>query len=100
MKRAVGFTISSVSDMYKIHPQTLRTYEREGLLKPARTKGNTRLYRERDLQQLELILPLTRALGVNLAGAEVVLHMRKKMERMHKKVEKFIELDPDLFERL
>jgi len=100
MKRAVGFTISSVSDMYNIHPQTLRTYEREGLLKPARTKGNTRLYRERDLQQLELILTLTRELGVNLAGVEVVLHMRKKMERMHNKVEKFIELDPDLFERL
>jgi MerR family transcriptional regulator/heat shock protein HspR len=97
MKRAVGFTISSVADIYKIHPQTLRTYEREGLLKPARTKGNTRLYREGDLQQLELILTLTRELGVNLAGVEVVLHMREKMERMHIEVEKLIDLDPDLF---
>ncbi len=95
MKRAVGFPISSVADLYKVHPQTLRTYERDGLLKPARTKGNTRLYRKRDLQQLELILTLTRELGVNLAGVEVVLHMREKMERMHNEVKKFIDLNPD-----
>ena len=105
-KRAVGFTISSVADKYQIHPQTLRTYEREGLLKPARTKGNTRLYRERDLQRLELILTLTRELGINLAGVEVVLNMREKMERMHNEVEKLIEylgtqfdLEPDFFHR-
>ncbi len=83
MKRARSFTISSVADIYKIHPQTLRTYEREGLLKPGRTRGNTRVYRKKDLQQLEFILTLTRELGVNLAGVEVVLHMREKMTKMY-----------------
>ena len=78
-KRAVGYTISAVANKYQIHPQTLRTYEREGLLKPARTQGNTRVYRGKDLQRLELILTLTRELGVNLAGVEVVLNMREKM---------------------
>ena len=78
-KRAVGLTISAVASKYQIHPQTLRTYEREGLLKPARTQGNTRVYRGKDLQRLEFILTLTRELGVNLAGVEVVLNMREKM---------------------
>ncbi len=78
-KRAVGYTISAVANKYQIHPQTLRTYEREGLLKPARTQGNTRVYMGKDLQRLELILTLTRELGVNLAGVEVVLNMREKM---------------------
>ncbi len=81
-KRAVGLTISAVASKYQIHPQTLRTYEREGLLKPARTQGNTRVYRGKDLQRLELILTLTRELGVNLAGVEVVLKMREKMAEM------------------
>ncbi len=78
-KRAVGYTISAVASKYHIHPQTLRTYEREGLLKPARTQGNTRVYTRKDLQRLEFILTLTRELGVNLAGVEVVLNMREKM---------------------
>lgn len=78
-KKKPGFTISTVADRYQIHPQTLRTYEREGLLKPARTEGNTRIYMEKDLERLELILTLTRKLGVNLAGVEVVLNMRDKM---------------------
>ncbi len=78
-KRAVGYTISAVANKYQIHPQTLRPYEREGLLKPARTQGNTRVYRRKDLQRLEFILTLTRELGVNLAGVEVVLNMREKM---------------------
>ncbi len=82
-KRAVGYTISAVANKYQIHPQTLRTYEREGLLKPARTQGNTRVYRGKDLQRLELILTLTRELGVNLAGVEVVLNMREKMAKMY-----------------
>ncbi len=82
-ERAIGLTISAVASRYEIHPQTLRTYEREGLLKPGRTRGNTRVYREKDLQQLEFILTLTRELGVNLAGVEVVLHMREKMTKMY-----------------
>ncbi|MDA2931351.1 helix-turn-helix transcriptional regulator [Acidobacteria bacterium AH-259-O06] len=106
VKKRAGFTISIVANMYEIHPQTLRAYEREGLLKPSRTEGNTRLYTEEDLQQLELILTLTRELGVNLAGVEVILHMREKMERMHNEVEQLIEylraqfdLDSEFFQR-
>ena len=76
------FMISAVSQKYDIHPQTLRLYEREGLLKPSRTEGNTRLYSEEDLEQLETILTLTRDLGVNLAGVEIILNMRRKMEQM------------------
>ncbi len=82
-KRAVGYTISAVANKYQIHPQTLRTYEREGLLTPARTQGNTRVYRGKDLKRLEFILTLTRELGVNLAGVEVVLKMREKMVEMY-----------------
>ena len=76
------YMISAVAAKYDIHPQTLRLYEREGLLKPSRTDGNTRLYSEEDLEQLETILTLTRELGVNLAGVEVILNMRRKMELM------------------
>src|SRR5579862_2526465 len=76
------FMISAVAQKYNIHPQTLRLYEREGLLKPSRTDGNTRLYSEEDLEQLETILSLTRDLGVNLAGVEIILNMRRKIERM------------------
>jgi MerR family transcriptional regulator, heat shock protein HspR len=76
------FMISAVAQRYNIHPQTLRLYEREGLLKPSRTEGNTRLYSEEDLEQLETILALTRDLGVNLAGVEIILNMRRKMEQM------------------
>ena len=86
-KRA-GFTISAVADRYQVHPQTLRAYERQGLLKPERTQGNTRVYRDEDLQRLEFILTLTRELGVNLAGVEVVLHMREKMMKMYDEKEK------------
>jgi MerR family transcriptional regulator/heat shock protein HspR len=83
--------ISVVAGMYNIHPQTLRLYEREGLLRPSRTEGNTRLYSEDDLKQLEVILNLTRDLGVNLAGVEIVLNMRKKMEQMQGEVSEFVE---------
>jgi MerR family transcriptional regulator/heat shock protein HspR len=83
--------ISVVAKSYGIHPQTLRLYEREGLLKPSRTEGNTRLYSEEDLRQLEVILNLTRDLGVNLAGVEIVLNMRKKMEQMQAEVSEFVE---------
>ena len=84
------YMISVVSKAYGIHPQTLRLYEREGLLKPSRTEGNTRLYSEEDLRQLEVILNLTRDLGVNLAGVEIVLNMRRKMEQMQEEVSEFV----------
>jgi len=77
--------------MFNLHPQTLRLYEREGLLKPSRSQGNTRLYTDDDLRQLELILNLIRDLGVNLAGVEVILNMRQKMERMEAEVNELLE---------
>lgn len=83
------YTISAVADQYGIHPQTLRLYEREGLLKPSRSEGNTRLYTDPDLQRLELILSLTRDLGVNLAGVEIILNMREKMDTMQQEFERF-----------
>ena len=85
------YMISAVAQKYDIHPQTLRLYEREGLLKPSRTEGNTRLYSEEDLEQLETILSLTRDLGVNLAGVEIILNMRRKIERMQTEVNEFME---------
>jgi MerR family transcriptional regulator/heat shock protein HspR len=84
------YMISVVAKSYGIHPQTLRLYEREGLLKPSRTEGNTRLYSEEDLKQLELVLNLTRDLGVNLAGVEIILNMRRKMEHMQAEMEDFV----------
>lgn len=84
------YMISAVAQKYNIHPQTLRLYEREGLLKPSRTEGNTRLYSDEDLEQLETILTLTRELGVNLAGVEVILNMRRKMEQMQREVNEFM----------
>ena len=89
-KKRSGFAIGAVADQYGIHPQTLRSYEREGLLRPSRTKGNTRFYTTKDLERLELILTLTRELGVNLAGVEVVLHMRRKMQGMHDDVDQMM----------
>src|SRR5262245_62948272 len=84
------YMISVVAKSYGIHPQTLRLYEREGLLRPSRTEGNTRLYSEEDLRQLEVILNLTRDLGVNLAGVEIILNMRKKMEQMQAEMNEFV----------
>ena len=89
-KRKAGYMISAVSEMFQIHPQTLRLYERHGLLKPSRSLGNTRYYTEEDLERLEVILRLTREMGVNLAGIEVVLNMREKMIQMEKQMEEFI----------
>lgn len=85
------YHISAVARMYNIHPQTLRLYEREGLLKPSRSEGNTRLYTEEDLKRLELILNLIRDLGVNLAGVEVVLNMREKMQQIENQVNELLE---------
>ena len=83
--------ISVVAERYGIHPQTLRLYEREGLIKPVRSAGNTRLYDEESIRRLEIILTLTRDLGVNLAGVEVILHMREQMERMQGEVDRLLE---------
>ncbi|UCE21419.1 MAG: MerR family transcriptional regulator [Candidatus Aminicenantes bacterium] len=85
------YHISSVSKMFNIHPQTLRLYEREGLLRPSRSEGNTRCYTDEDLRRLELILNLTRELGVNLAGVEVVINMREKIEQIEEEVNMFLE---------
>ncbi len=84
------FMISVVSEMLGIHPQTLRLYEREGFIKPRRSGGNTRLYSEEDVEKLEMVLRLTRELGVNLAGVEVILSMREQMEQMHREMEETI----------
>jgi MerR family transcriptional regulator/heat shock protein HspR len=90
-RKKAGYMISAVAESYQIHPQTLRLYERLGLLKPSRTDGNTRMYTSEDLERLEIILTLTRDLGVNLAGVEVILSMREKMERLQREVDEMIE---------
>jgi MerR family transcriptional regulator/heat shock protein HspR len=88
--RKAAFMISAVAEQYQLHPQTLRLYEREGLLKPSRSDGNTRLYTAEDLERLEVILKLTRDLGVNLAGVEIILNMREKMGEMQRQIEAFV----------
>ena len=99
-KGKAAYMISAVAEQYEIHPQTLRLYEREGLLAPSRSDGNTRLYTDEDLERLEIILKLTRELGVNLAGVEIILNMREKMEAMQKQMEGFIAtLNRELSER-
>ncbi|HKC62131.1 MAG TPA: helix-turn-helix transcriptional regulator [Pyrinomonadaceae bacterium] len=90
-RKARTYTISAVADQFGIHPQTLRLYEREGLLKPSRSEGNTRLYTDADLERLEVILSLTRDLGVNLAGVEIILNMREKMDAMQREFERFFD---------
>ena len=89
-RRKAGYMISAVAEQYQVHPQTLRMYEREGLLTPSRSEGNTRLYTEQDLERLEVILQLTRELGVNLAGVEIILNMREKMGAMQRQIEAFV----------
>src|SRR6266478_10229170 len=85
-----AYMISSVAEMYGIHPQTLRLYEREGLLKPSRTEGNTRYYTEEDLARLEFILSLARDLGVNISGIAIILQMRERMEEMQRQIQDFM----------
>lgn len=103
MKRNKGkaaYMISAVAEQYEIHPQTLRLYEREGLLAPSRSEGNTRLYTDDDLERLEVILKLTRELGVNLAGVEIILNMREKMAAMQRQMEGFMRnLNEELSQR-
>ena len=85
-----AYMISAVAEQFAIHPQTLRLYEREGLLRPSRSEGNTRLYTDGDIERLEVILHLTRDLGVNLAGVEIILNMREKMSEMQRQMEDFV----------
>jgi MerR family transcriptional regulator/heat shock protein HspR len=89
-KKQGAYMISSVAEMYGIHPQTLRLYEREGLLKPSRTEGNTRLYTDGDLERLELILSLARDLGVNISGIAIILQMRERMDEMQRQMAEFV----------
>ncbi|HIQ49366.1 MAG TPA: MerR family transcriptional regulator [Aquifex aeolicus] len=90
-KRKAYYTIGVVAKMYNIHPQTLRLYEREGLLKPSRTEGNTRLYTDEDLERLEFILFLTRELGVNLAGVDIILNLKEQIEEMQKQIDQLMD---------
>lgn len=89
-KSKAAYMISAVAEQYGVHPQTLRLYEREGLLKPSRSEGNTRLYTAEDVERLEVILHLTRDLGVNLAGVDIILNMREKMGEMQSQIQEFI----------
>jgi MerR family transcriptional regulator, heat shock protein HspR len=99
-KSKAAYMISAVAERYEIHPQTLRLYEREGLLAPSRSEGNTRLYTDEDLERLEVILKLTRELGVNLAGVEIILNMREKMEAMQQQMQGFVaSLNQELSQR-
>lgn len=99
-RQKAAYMISAVAEQYEIHPQTLRLYEREGLLKPSRSDGNTRLYTDEDLERLEVILKLTRDMGVNLAGVEIILNMREKMEAMQRQIEEFVaQLNVELRDR-
>ena len=91
VRKAKKYTISVVAEEYAIHPQTLRLYEREGLIKPSRSAKGTRYYTEEDVERLELILNLTRDLGVNLAGVEIILNMREKMNQMQHEFEHFLQ---------
>ena len=90
-RNKAAYMISNVAATYNIHPQTLRLYERQGLLKPSRSDGNTRLYTDSDLERLEVILNLTRDLGVNLAGVEIILNMRSRMEEMQTEMRQFMD---------
>ena len=96
-QRRRRYSISVVAEMFSIHPQTLRTYEREGLLRPARTGGNTRAYSEEDVERIELILRLTKELGVNLAGVEVILNMREQMDAMQRQANEVLQAMAERF---
>ena len=89
-KSRAAYMISAGAEQYAIHPQTLRLYEREGLLKPSRTEGNTRLYTDEDLQRLEFILTLARDLAVNISGIAIILQMRERMEEMQRQIQDFV----------
>ncbi len=86
-RKKAGYSIGAVAQMLDIHPQTLRIYEREGLVKPHRSSGNTRIYTDEDIKKIELIQTLTHELGVNLAGVEIILRMSEKIEEMQKEMD-------------
>ncbi len=90
-KKTKYLMISAVAERFEIHPQTLRLYEREGLITPKRSDGNTRLYDSETLRRLEIVLTLTREMGVNLAGVEVVLNMREQLDRMRDEMDSALE---------
>src|SRR6202012_3532713 len=90
-KAKAGYMISAVAELYQLHPQTLRLYERVGLLKPSRSQGNTRLYTDEDLERLEVILNLARELGVNIGGIAIILQMRVRMEEMNRQMQPFVD---------
>lgn len=81
------YMIGVVAEMLKVHPQTLRFYEKKGLVRPGRTEGQTRMYSEEDLEDIARLLRLTRDLGVNLAGVEIILKMRRRMLEMQRQIE-------------
>ena len=94
MKERKGYyTIGVVSELFHVTPQTLRLYEEKGLISPSRSRGNKRLYDDNDLERLELVLRLTRELGINLAGVEVILNMSRRMTELQRRVE---ELEAEL----
>ncbi len=97
--RVKKYTIGAVAEMFNIHPQTLRLYEKEGLIKPSRSKGRTRYYTEEDLQRIEFILMLSRELGVNLAGIDIILQMKEQIEELEAQVQRLIEfIQKELYE--
>src|ERR1051325_2738168 len=101
-RKAKKYTISVVAEQYGVHPQTLRMYEREGLIKPSRSEKGTRYYTEEDIERLEIILNLTRDMGVNLAGVSVILSMRERMNQMQHEFENFLHyirdnIEPEMF---
>jgi MerR family transcriptional regulator/heat shock protein HspR len=100
MRRKKGyFSISAVAEMFSIHPQTIRLYEQEGLITPKRTEGNTRLFSEEDVNKLEEIIYLTHHLGINLAGVEMVLKLKKQIKKLQKEMNAAFDSASDELER-
>jgi len=96
MKRSKGFfSISAVAKMFSVHQQTIRLYEREGLLTPKRSEGNTRLFSEEDVDRLEQIIYLTHKLGINLAGVQMVLKLQKQIKKMQKDMNRIFDQTSD-----
>ena len=92
IKRKKGyFSISAVAKMFSVHQQTVRLYEKEGLITPKRSDGNTRLFSEEDVNRLEEIIYLTHQLGINLAGVQMILKLKKQMNKMQKEMNKIFE---------
>ncbi|MCD6132852.1 MAG: MerR family transcriptional regulator [Deltaproteobacteria bacterium] len=99
MKEKKYYTISTIARMIKIHPNTLREYEREGLISPRRSEGRIRLYTDEDIEDIRFIRTLTRELGVNLAGADIILRMRKQMKKMEENIDRIIQLIKEKIDR-